>query len=195
MAIENAEAVLVADGIRDSVEAQQRLLEPQYIEAIIGAADRIVASIRDGGKLLVLGNGGSAADAQHIAAEFLGRYLLERHPLPAVALNDNTSTLTAIGNDYSFAEVFSRQVAGLGRPGDVLIAITTSGQSENVLAAVETARELGITTIGLTGGSGGRLADTVDLCITVPSASTPRIQEAHTLVAHLICELAERALA
>ncbi len=195
MAIENAEAALVADGIRDSVEAQQRLLEPRYIEAIIGAADRIVASIRDGGKLLVLGNGGSAADAQHIAAEFLGRYLLERHPLPAVALNDNTSTLTAIGNDYSFAEVFSRQVAGLGRHGDVLIAITTSGQSENVLAAVETAREIGITTIGLTGGSGGRLADTVDLCITVPSASTPRIQEAHTLVAHLICELAERALA
>lgn len=195
MAIENAEAVLVADGIRDSVEAQQRLLEPRYVEAIIGAADRIVASIRDGGKLLVLGNGGSAADAQHIAAEFLGRYLLERAPLPAVALNDNTSTLTAIGNDYSFAEVFSRQVAGLGRSGDVLIAITTSGQSENVLVAVEAAREIGITTIGLTGGSGGRLADAVDLCITVPSSSTPRIQEAHTLVAHLICELAERALA
>ncbi len=195
MAIENAEATLVADGIRDSVEAQQRLLEPRYVEAIIGAADRIVESIRDGGKLLVLGNGGSAADAQHIAAEFLGRYLLERNPLPAVALNDNTSTLTAIGNDYSFAEVFSRQVAGLGRPGDVLIAITTSGQSENVLAAVETAREIGITSIGLTGGSGGRLADAVDLCITVPSASTPRIQEAHMLVAHLICELAERALA
>ncbi len=195
MAIENAEATLVADGIRDSVEAQQRLLEPRYVEAIIGAADRIVESIRDGGKLLVLGNGGSAADAQHIAAEFLGRYLLERNPLPAVALNDNTSTLTAIGNDYSFAEVFSRQVAGLGRPGDVLIAITTSGRSENVLAAVDAAREIGITTIGLTGGDGGRLADSVELCITVTSASTPRIKEAHTLVAHLICELAERALA
>jgi D-sedoheptulose 7-phosphate isomerase len=145
--------------------------------------------------LVTFGNGGSAADAQHMAAELLGRYLLERAPLPAVCLTDNVSTMSAIGNDYGFDNVFARQVSGLGRVGDVAIAFSTSGDSANVLAGVAAARAIGMPTIGLTGAGGGALASAVDLCIRVPADGTPRIQEGHTLVAHLICELAERALA
>jgi D-sedoheptulose 7-phosphate isomerase len=191
MAIENIET-LVEDGIRTSIAAQERLLEPEYVAAIVRAAELISESLRVGGKLLIFGNGGSAADAQHIAAEFLGRYLLERRALPALSLSDNTSTVTAIGNDYGFADVFSRQIEGLGKRGDVALAISTSGNSDNVVDAVATARELGLRTIALTGTPGGRLRDAVELCIAVPSDETPRIQECHTLVAHLICELVER---
>jgi len=158
------------------------------------AADLIASTFAEGGTLLVCGNGGSAADAQHIAAEFVGRYLKERSPFSAIALNANTSALTAIGNDYGFDEVFARQVRAHGRAGDVLLAISTSGASPNVLAAVAAAREAGLSVIGLAGGDGGALAGACDVCLTVPVASTPRVQEAHILLAHVLCGLVEDAL-
>jgi D-sedoheptulose 7-phosphate isomerase len=164
-------------------------------DAVEAAAKTIADALRAGGKILFCGNGGSAADAQHLAAELMGRYLIERAPLPAMALNANTSTLTAIGNDYGFDEVFARQVKGIGRRGDVLVAISTSGNSGNVLRALEQARALGIATVGLTGESGGKMLSLCDQCICVPSPRTPRIQEMHIAVGHMICELVEEALA
>jgi D-sedoheptulose 7-phosphate isomerase len=160
--------------------------------------DRVVAAIARsmaaGGQLLTCGNGGSAADAQHIAAELTGRFFRDRRPLPALALHGNTSSLTAIGNDYGYDRVFAREVAAFGRPGDVLLALSTSGNSGNVLRAIEAAREKGMTVIGLTGESGGKMRDLCDLCLCVPSASTPRIQECHILIGHTVCELLERVL-
>jgi D-sedoheptulose 7-phosphate isomerase len=164
-------------------------------EAVAGAARTIADALRAGGKVMFCGNGGSAADAQHLAAEFLGRYLMERRPLPALALNANSSALTAIGNDYGFDDVFARQIKGLGRRGDILVGISTSGGSRNILRALEQAREIGITTIGFTRGSGGKMRELCDQCICVPSESTPRIQEMHIAVGHMICELVEEALA
>jgi D-sedoheptulose 7-phosphate isomerase len=158
------------------------------------AADLIAHAFAEGGRLLVCGNGGSAADAQHIAAEFVGRYLKERAPYSAIALSTNTSALTAIGNDYGFDEVFARQVHAHGRPGDVLLAISTSGTSPNVLAAVAAAREAGMKVIALSGRDGGTLIDDCDVCLVVPVDSTPRIQETHILLAHVLCELVEYAL-
>jgi D-sedoheptulose 7-phosphate isomerase len=158
------------------------------------AADLIADSLAGGGTLLVCGNGGSAADAQHIAAEFVGRFMKDRPPLSAVALNTNTSAVTAIGNDLGFDEVFARQVRAHGRTGDVLLAISTSGTSPNVLAAVAAAHESGLSVVGLTGGSGGALAGACDVCLTVPASSTPRIQEVHILLAHVLCGLVEDAL-
>ena len=158
------------------------------------AADIIAHAFAEGGRLLVCGNGGSAADAQHIVAEFVGRYLRERAPYSAIALSTNTSALTAIGNDYGFDEVFARQVHAHGRPGDVLLAISTSGTSPNVLAAVAAAREAGMKVIALSGRDGGTLIDDCDVCLVVPVDSTPRIQETHILLAHVLCELVEYAL-
>lgn len=156
------------------------------------AVDMVVKTISNGGKLILCGNGGSAADSQHLAAEFMGRFLMERNPLPAIALTVDTSILTSIGNDYSFEEVFSRQIRGLGREGDLLIAISTSGNSRNVIAAIEDAKKLSITTIGLTGIYGGELAKICDLSICVPSYQTNHIQEMHILVGHYICSEVER---
>jgi D-sedoheptulose 7-phosphate isomerase len=158
------------------------------------AATGVAKAFAAGKQLLVCGNGGSAADAQHIAAEFVGRYLKERAPFSAIALNANTSALTAIGNDYGFNDVFARQVRAHGRAGDVLLAISTSGSSHNVLRAVDEAHEVGMKVIGLTGGSGGALARSCDVCLTVRASSTPRIQEMHILLAHVLCELVEDAL-
>jgi D-sedoheptulose 7-phosphate isomerase len=158
------------------------------------AADLIVRTFAAGGRLLVCGNGGSAADAQHIAAEFVGRFLKDRAPYCAIALNTNTSALTAIGNDYGFDEVFARQVHAHGRPGDVLLAISTSGMSPNVLAAVAAAREAGMKVVALSGRDGGTLIDDCDVCLVVPVDSTPRIQEMHILLAHVLCGLVEDAL-
>jgi len=186
---------LVVAGLAESAAVLERLREPAYVEAIAGAAAVIASALREGRKLLVLGNGGSAADAQHIAAELVGRFLLDRAPLPALALADNGAAVTAIANDYAFADVFSRQVAALGVPGDIVLAISTSGSSPNVLAAVAEARARDMHTIGLTGAGGDALAAAVDRCIAVPADSTPRIQEAHTVVAHLLCEIVERELA
>ncbi len=157
------------------------------------AGDHIVRSLRAGGKVMFCGNGGSAADAQHLAAEFVGRFLVERRPLAGLALTTDSSALTAIGNDYGFDHVFSRQVRGLGRAGDVLVAISTSGNSRNVVAAIEAAREMGVVVIGLTGQGGGRMAELCDVCVRVPSAHTPRVQEMHIAVGHMLCELAEAA--
>ena len=159
------------------------------------AIDLIAGALRDGRKLLLFGNGGSAADAQHIAAEFLGRFLRERKPLPAIALTTDTSALTAIGNDYGFDDVFARQVRALGARGDVAIAISTSGKSPNVLRAVQTARDAGLKVVALTGGDGGALATAADVTLRV-SASTlsARIQETHILVGHVICELVDQRL-
>lgn len=189
------DTTVVETGIRDSIAALERLLRDDHVAALVRAAALITDSLRQGGKLLVFGNGGSAADAQHIAAELVGRYLRERDALPAIALADNVATLTAIANDYGYEEVFARQIAALGAPGDVALAISTSGSSGNVIAGIRAARHRGLTTIGLTGGSGGRLADEVELCLIVPADATPRIQESHAVVAHLLCELVERALA
>jgi D-sedoheptulose 7-phosphate isomerase len=154
----------------------------------------IARSMAAGGALLACGNGGSAADAQHIVAELTGRFFRDRKPLRALALHANTSSLTAIGNDYGYDEVFAREVAAHGRPGDVLLALSTSGNSRNILRAIETARDKGMSVVGLTGEQGGKMRDLCDICLCVPSGSTPRIQECHILLGHAICELLERIL-
>lgn len=163
-------------------------------DCVTTAARMVTGSLRQGGKVMICGNGGSAADSQHIAAEFTGRFIEDRKPLAAMALSTDTSALTCIGNDYSFAEVFSRQVAGLGRAGDCLIGISTSGNSENVIRAVEAARATGITTIGLLGRDGGKLAQLCDHAVIVPDNVTARIQEAHILIGHTICGAVEQQL-
>ena len=167
---------------------------PNLAAAVSSAVDIISASLESGGLLLIAGNGGSAADAQHIAAELTGRFLRERKPLRALALHGNTSALTAIGNDYGYEHVFARELSAHARPGDVLLAISTSGNSRNILRAIDVAREHKVTVIGLTGGSGGQMRTACDLCISVPSKSTARIQEMHITIGHAICELLEERL-
>ena len=157
--------------------------------------DMIFASLSKGGQLFIAGNGGSAADAQHIAAELTGRFLLERKPIRAMALHANTSSLTAIGNDYGFEKVFARELTAHSRPEDVLLAISTSGNSANILRAIEAAREGRLSVIGMTGESGGRMRSACDICLCVPSKSTARIQEMHITIAHAMCELLEERLA
>jgi len=159
------------------------------------AVDIIGTSLAAGGQLLIAGNGGSAADAQHIAAELTGRFLLERQAFRALALHVNTSSLTAIGNDYGYEHVFARELSAHARPGDVLMAISTSGNSRNILHAIDAARKTNVSVIGLTGGSGGQMQNACDLCLCVPSKSTARIQEMHITIGHAICELLEERLA
>jgi D-sedoheptulose 7-phosphate isomerase len=163
-------------------------------QSVAEAAELVVAALRARNKVMLCGNGGSAADAQHLAAELTGRYLRERQPLPALALTTDTSALTAIANDYGYEQVFSRQVEALACAGDVLLAISTSGKSPSVLRAVERARALGCRTIGLAGGSGGPLAALVDLSLVVPVTETARIQEMHILIGHMLCECIDEAL-
>lgn len=158
---------------------------------VASAGLRVRTALEKGRKILICGNGGSAADSQHMAAEFVGRFVKERQSLPALALTVDTSLLTAVGNDYGFDCVFSRQVEGLGQEGDVLIAISTSGNSANVVRAIKTAKEKGIYVIALTGENGGILAKESDLCLAVPSQVTARIQEMHIMIIHMICEIAE----
>lgn len=158
---------------------------------VASAGLRVRTALEKGRKILICGNGGSAADSQHMAAEFVGRFVKERQSLPALALTVDTSLLTAVGNDYGFDYVFSRQVEGLGQEGDVLIAISTSGNSANVVRAVKTAKEKGVFVIGMTGENGGVLAKESDLCLAVPSQVTARIQEMHIMIIHMICEIAE----
>ena len=162
--------------------------------AVAAAAEAMIACLQGGGTVFFCGNGGSAADAEHLAAELAGRYLLERPGLPAVALSTNSSALTAIGNDFGFDHLFSRPLEGLGSPGDVLVALTTSGRSRNVLRAVETARSLGMVVVGFTGPQGSGFAARCDIAVVSPHRSTPRIQEAHIVAGHVACELVERAL-
>jgi D-sedoheptulose 7-phosphate isomerase len=163
--------------------------------AVSSAVDLIYSSLAADGQLLIAGNGGSAADAQHIAAELTGRFLLERQPLRAMALHGNTSALTAIGNDYGYEQVFARELSAQARPGDVLLAISTSGRSRNILRAIEVAHRCGVKVIGMTGESGGQMQSTCDLCLCAPSRSTARIQEMHITIGHTICELLEARLA
>lgn len=194
MKVDNRQTLTLAR-IRDCAAVLQRLLEsPEYLDAVSAAVDVMVKGLRSGKKVLFFGNGGSAADAQHLAAELNGRFVKERPSLPGWALTTNSSTLTAIANDYSFEEVFARQVAGIGNVGDVAFAISTSGNSPNVLRGVEAARDKGLTSVALSGRTGGKLRELVDLCICVPSDETPRIQEAHILTGHILCERIEEEL-
>ncbi len=195
--LEAGAAMGMAETIRErfaeSIAVKQKASEG-LTDEIIAVVQEMIRSLRMGGKVILCGNGGSAADAQHIAGEFVGRFKLERNPVPALALNANSSVVTAIGNDYGYDEVFSRQTAAHGRRGDVFIGISTSGNSECVVRAANVAKELGLYTVGLTGAAGGRLAECVDVALKAPSDSTPRIQETHITIAHIICELVEAGL-
>ena len=188
------ERQLIHDRIAASVEMKQRLLDNGSIDAISEIADSIAEAYERGAKVLLFGNGGSATDAQHLCAELVGRFRVDRAALPAFALSENVAALTAIGNDYSYDEVFARQVDGLGQKGDVAIGLTTSGNSENVVRGLEKAREKGLVAIALTGASGGRVADVSTRCLRIPSDETARIQEGHMVVGHVLCELVERRL-
>jgi D-sedoheptulose 7-phosphate isomerase len=183
--------------IKRSIDAQQNLLADSKVIAEIGkVCGAIVSAFQQGNKLLLFGNGGSAADAQHIAADFVGRFAFNRAALAAIALGVNGSSLTAIGNDYGFERVFARQVEALGRAGDVAVGISTSGNSPNVLQGLATAKKKGLLTVALTGKGGGELKgfESVDNCICAPADETPRIQECHILIGHVICEIVEREL-
>jgi D-sedoheptulose 7-phosphate isomerase len=188
----NEYAAHISREIQESISVKTELGRAATLQ-IAEAAAAIIASLRTGGKLIAFGNGGSASDAQHMAAELVGRYVVNRQALAAVALTINTSSLTAIANDFGFQEIFSRQLEALAKPQDVVFAISTSGNSPNVLRALETAKTLGLKKIGLTGNDGGKLRDLVDICVIVPSSSTPRIQEGHSLVIHILCGLVENA--
>jgi D-sedoheptulose 7-phosphate isomerase len=181
---------LIRQKVAESVRVKQQFSDDLFL-AIEQAAEKIIASYSSGGKLILCGNGGSAADAQHFACELVGRFLQERRPLFAVALNTNSSVLTCLGNDYGYEHIFERQVQAMARPEDTVIGISTSGDSPNVLSALLTARQMGCSTIGMTGFSGGAIKDVVDILLNVPSSETPRIQESHVLIGHIICELVE----
>ncbi|MCS6791003.1 MAG: D-sedoheptulose 7-phosphate isomerase [Bacteroidia bacterium] len=186
---------IIEENFRRSLQVKQQILaSPELLRLIEEVASRMIECLRKGGRVYFCGNGGSAADAQHLAAELTGRYYKDRPPLPAEALHVNTSFLTAVANDYSYEEVFSRLLRGVGRAGDVLWAMSTSGNSPNILRALDTARELGMISIGLTGETGGKMVGRCDYLVRVPSRDTPRIQEAHMLIGHTVCQLIEEAL-
>lgn len=186
---------ILRDSFDDSIRLRQALLADVDFQARVReAASWWVTVFRGGRKLLFCGNGGSAADAQHLAAELSGRFRYDRDPLPAEALHVNASFVTAVANDYSYDEVFARMVRALGQEGDLLVALSTSGNSPNILRAIGAARDRGMRTIGLTGAGGGQMAALCDLLLEVPSSDTPRIQECHMLVGHILCEITEREL-
>jgi D-sedoheptulose 7-phosphate isomerase len=181
--------------LAEAKAVQQELAEAEDVHRAVAASARaIIDSLRAGGRVLLCGNGGSAADSQHIAGELVGRYLRERPGVSAIALTTDTSVITAVANDYGYEEVFSRQVEALGREGDVLVAISTSGNAETVLRAVEEAKGRGMRTIGMTGSEGGRLAEIVEIAVCVPASTTPRVQECHGVLGHVLCEIVEAAL-
>ena len=183
----------IKQAIQQSIELKQKILNNNSLLDIIKqVTDECIKALQNDGKILFCGNGGSAADAQHLAAELSGRFYYDREPLFAEALHVNTSYLTAVANDYSYDEIFSRMVKAKGRKGDVLIGISTSGNSENIIRAFETANKIGVTTVGMTGKTGGKMKDYCCYLINVPSTDTPRIQEAHILIGHIICELIEK---
>jgi D-sedoheptulose 7-phosphate isomerase len=185
---------LVRRRIEESIAVKQRLLEGSLADEAVQLASVTTASLRTGGKLLIFGNGGSAADATHMAAEFVGRFTYDRAPLPAMSLTENAASVTAIGNDYTYDEIFARQIRAFGQAGDVAIAITTSGASRNVVSALQVAGEMGMRTAALTGNRGGPVAGVAEMCLEMPSGTTARVQECYMLVAHIVCELVERAL-
>jgi len=185
----------VSASIRASIAVKELLLRNAEVVSVIAkVSELLVDTVDKGNKVLLFGNGGSAADAQHMAAEFVGRFAFDRPALPALALSVNTSCVTAIGNDYGFDLVFSRQIEALARPGDMAIGISTSGNSSNVLHGLSAARIIGLCTVALTGCAGGKLKNAVDYCICVPSNETPRIQECHIVIGHIISELVEETI-
>jgi D-sedoheptulose 7-phosphate isomerase len=181
--------------LQRSIDVKQQILEDQELIARVQSlTEQITETFRNGGKVLFCGNGGSAADAQHLAAEFSGRFYTDRDPLPSEALHCNTSYLTAVANDYGYDMVYSRLLKGSGKKGDVLIGLSTSGNSTNIVKAFEQAREMGITTVAFTGSTGGAMKDLSDILINIPSDDTPRIQECHITLGHIACQLVEAAL-
>jgi D-sedoheptulose 7-phosphate isomerase len=181
--------------IAASIQTKQNILHNEALIATIEeVTQRVTQAFQNGNKVLFCGNGGSAADAQHLAAEFSGRFYTDRNPLPSEALHCNTSYLTAVANDYGYDVVYSRMVKGIGRKGDVLIALSTSGNSTNIINALLQAKEMGMTTVSMTGNSGGKMKDMADYLINVPSSDTPRIQEAHIMIGHILCQLVEENL-
>ena len=184
---------IIEHSLQLGIEAKRQFAE-QSSEALLALVDLLVATFTNGGKVLIFGNGGSAADAQHVAAEFVNRFLIDRPPLAAVALTTDTSVITSIGNDFSFDDIFAKQVTALGREGDVALGISTSGNSANVVLGIEAAVRQGMKTAVLTGEGGGRLADMADIVLAVPSRKTPVIQEVHLWIEHLICQLVDEVL-
>lgn len=184
----------ITEKIEGSIEVKKRLLTGDIYDEIMDAAALILRAFKNGHKLLICGNGGSAADALHIAAEFTGRFYDERAPLPAIVLGTNMSSITAISNDYNYAVSFSRELEALGTPEDILLCISTSGNSENILAVAKQANIQNVKVIALTGNSGGKLAEYADLLIRIPSTDVPRIQECHILLGHIICEWVEKEM-
>jgi len=179
--------------LQESIDIKKQLLSTQ-LNVLRNIADVILHAFREKHCVYLMGNGGSAADAQHIAGELIGRFEMNRQPLPALALTTDSSVITAIANDFGYDSCFSRQVEALVKSGDVVIAFTTSGNSKNILNAIEKAKSLGATTVGFTGANGGQLKNAVDICIKIPSLSTPRIQECHITVGHILCSLIEKEL-
>lgn len=181
--------------LRSHLDLVTMLLDEPHLNQVAELAGRLVDSYRRGGKLIIMGNGGSAADAQHVAAEMVARFRRERPAWPAIALNTNSSTLTAIGNDYRYRDVYARQVEAFAGPHDIVIGISTSGNSENVVDALQAAKERGAWCLAMTGAGGGRAGQVADLCLAMPSNDTPRVQEAHITLLHIVCDLVEAALA
>lgn len=184
--------MIIKERIKQSIDVKQNILSDDIlIEKISRVTNILVNALKQGNKVFFCGNGGSAADAQHLAAELSGKFYFDRNPLPAEALHCNTSYITAVANDYGYEEVYSRMVKGSGREGDILIGLSTSGNSENIIKAFETAKDKRLKTIAFTGETGGKMRNFVDVLINVPSNDTPRIQEAHILIGHIICEIVE----
>lgn len=184
-------AELLERAVQESLTTTRALLDGDLLADVAGIVDEVVAAVQAGGTVFFFGNGGSSADAQHLAAELLGRFYRDRTALPSVSLADNVAAVTAIANDYAYEDIFSRQLRGLGREGDVAIGLSTSGNSMNVIRAFEVARELGMLSIAFTGADGGKAAAVADRVFRAPSTDTPRIQEAHKLVGHTLCEAVE----
>ena len=183
----------IKEKLNESIEVKKSVIK-SLLPQIEQAAKLMIETYKKGNKILIFGNGGSAADAQHIAAELMGRYKKDRSALPAVALSTDTSVITSLSNDYGFETIFARQIEGLAKSGDITLGISTSGNSKNVLEGIEKAKELGCKTIGLLGNSGGRISEVVDIAITVSSKATPRVQESHITISHILCGLIEEEL-
>lgn len=184
---------IITGRIKESIQVKEKILS-NLLSEIILCAKLIVKCLKQGNKIILFGNGGSAADAQHIAGEFIGRFKKERKPLPAISLSTDTSVLTCLGNDYGFEYIFSRQIQALAKKGDVIIALSTSGKSPNILQAISEAKKMGCKIIALTGEKGTPLEKQINICIKIPSQNTPRIQEAHITIGHIWCEIAEEYL-
>ncbi|HUX95225.1 MAG TPA: D-sedoheptulose 7-phosphate isomerase [Bacteroidales bacterium] len=186
---------IIRNQILSSISTAEKLAGSEELLSVIGlVATSIIDSLKNNGKVIIAGNGGSAADSQHIAAEFVNRFYFDREGLPAIAITTDTSVITAIGNDYSFDRIFARQISSIGRKGDVFLALSTSGNSVNILEAIKESHKNGIMSIGFTGSAGGKMNDLCDIIIRVPSDETPRIQEMHILIAHIVCSIVEETI-